>query len=159
MPQPSTNTRERRDGPRRTTAFAFWVHNGEHGDPRGAWMLNIGPHGGAFLLASDQRPAVGQRLELSEMHTSSRVVREGACSLPCHAEVVRVESGESLTCQIAVRFADQSPIAGGTAPRDRDNVAVTPRSLPAAALSVPPFGLPADTPRAQTANATTTLRP
>jgi hypothetical protein len=72
-------------------------------------MLNVSRRGAAFLAPAEDAPTVGQRLRLTEMFSTDRVVREGGTRLPPFARVLRVEGTEGVTRRVAVQFeADKS---------------------------------------------------
>jgi hypothetical protein len=104
LEQPSPSAAERRHDRRQSKAFAFWVRPEGESQRISAWMLDIGIGGAAFLTASEQAPPVGQRLELYEMLTRDRLVREDAAPLPPFARVIRHDPSEGVTRRIAVRF-------------------------------------------------------
>ncbi len=57
-----------------------------------------------MLTAACDAPPVGERVELVEMLTTDRMVRDGATNLPRFARVLRHDDMEGLTRRIAVRF-------------------------------------------------------
>lgn len=66
--------------------------------------MNMSAGGAAFLAAAEDAPLVGQRLVLSEMQASDRLVREDARPLPPYARVLRRDDDAGVTRRIAVRF-------------------------------------------------------
>ena len=109
MPQALEPPRERRDEERRPAAFAFWFGPAGSNRRSSAWMFEFSDSAAAFLTAADNAPNVGQRLELAEMFSMDRLVREGCPGLPHFARVVRVGTGDGVTRHVAVRFeADDS---------------------------------------------------
>jgi len=95
---------ERRRDPRIPRAFAFWLRP-EHAARRvSGWMLDVSAGGAAFLTAAGEAPPVGVRVELSEMPTGDRVVREDAQPLPRFARVLRHDEPVGVTRRVAVRF-------------------------------------------------------
>lgn len=95
---------ERRRDPRHPKAFAFWVRTRPAERRVGAWMLDLSAGGAAFLTESADAPAVGQRIELVEMQSRDRIVREDAGPLPMFARVLRHDDASGVTCRVAVRF-------------------------------------------------------
>ena len=94
-------------------------------------MLDESIGGAAFLAAATEIPPLGARVELFEMSTNDRLVRDGAGPLPRFARVIRHDDGEGLTRRIAVRFAaDTSARVGAlqqpTTTAARKAVAPTP---------------------------------
>ncbi len=75
-------------------------------------MLDVSAGGAAFLVATKDAPSVGRRIELIEMQTRHRIVREEANPLPMYARVLRHDSLGDETLRVAVRFeADiESPL-------------------------------------------------
>jgi hypothetical protein len=69
-----------------------------------AWMLDMSTRGAAFLTATAAAPSVETRIELIEMQTPDRMVREDAGPLPRFARVVRHDDASGLTRRIAVQF-------------------------------------------------------
>lgn len=104
MPQACAPPVERRKDVRHPRAFAFWHRAAASGPRVSGWMLNMSAGGAAFLTATEHAPPVGTRLELSEMPTRDRLVREGAWPLPRYARVVRHDDEMGVTCKVAVRF-------------------------------------------------------
>ncbi len=104
MQQSRTPTRERRRQPRSPKAFAFWVRPVTTGRRIGAWMLNTSEGGAAFLAPTAEAPPIGQRIQLIEMPTRSRLVREDAGPLPPFARVVRHDEVDGITRRVAVQF-------------------------------------------------------
>jgi len=95
---------ERRRDPRSPRAFAFWLRP-EHAARRvSGWMLDVSAGGAAFLTAAGEAPPIGVRVELSEMPTRDRVVREDAQPLPRFGRVLRHDEPSGVTRRIAVRF-------------------------------------------------------
>ncbi len=81
-------------------------------------MLNVSETGAAFLAPERRRMFVGSPLHLEAMHSSSRLVRETAPSLPPEARVVRIEPSDLQGyATVAVRFesvfAPAPPERGG----------------------------------------------
>jgi len=105
-----------------------------------AWLLDISAGGAAALTAATTAPAVGERVELSEMTSPDRVVREEAVALPRYARVLRHDDGTGVTRRIALRFESHEPATEGVA-WCRAVTAVCPR--PPGAPPVPP-PLPSD---------------
>jgi hypothetical protein len=95
-------------------------------------MLNWCEHGAAFLVPTDVVPRLGERLTLSEMYSSSRLVREGATPLPQIARVVRVDPSDGPTSKVAARFEVPDSAEVATAPVRRGI-----RSLCAASVCAP----------------------
>jgi hypothetical protein len=95
---------ERRGETRRPAAFGLWFRLPGREQPAAAWMLNLSTRGAAFLAAAEDAPDVGERLELGEMHSANRSVREAAAGLPSHARVLRVDDPDTPTRRIAVQF-------------------------------------------------------
>jgi hypothetical protein len=85
-------------------AFGFWFRPPGREWPAAAWMLNLSARGAAFLAAAEHAPGVGEWLELGEMHSANRSVREAAVPLPSHARVLRVDDPDTPTRRIAVQF-------------------------------------------------------
>ncbi len=112
MEQPALAFIERRREPRVPKAFAFWVRRAGSEHRVSAWMLDMSNGGAAFLTGADETPPVGQRLELMEMQTVDRVVREDAQPLPAFARVLRHDGLEGATRRVAVRFEsdEQTPL-------------------------------------------------
>ena len=104
MSQPSAVPAERRGEARRPAAFGFWFRPPGREQPAAALMLNLSARGAAFLAAAEDAPNVGERLELGEMHSANRSVREAAIRLPSHARVLRVDDPDTPTRRVAVRF-------------------------------------------------------
>jgi hypothetical protein len=108
--QPAPVFAERRSEPRLPKAFAFWIRPAGSERRISAWMLDTSTGGAAFLTAADETPPVGQRLELMEMQTADRVVREDSQPLPAFARVLRHDGLDGATRRVAVRFeADERP--------------------------------------------------
>ncbi len=100
--------RERRREPRQPKAFAFWICRPD-GRRHSAWMLDMAPSGAAFLVAADEAPPVGERIEFVEMQTTDRLVRDDAAPLPRGGRVLRHDPGDGLTRRVAVRLeADEN---------------------------------------------------
>ncbi|MCK4343586.1 MAG: PilZ domain-containing protein [Phycisphaerae bacterium] len=112
MRQHSPIQAERRRDPRQPQAFAFWIRPVSSPNRVSAWMLDVAAGGAAFLTAIDEAPPVGERVELLEMHTTDRMVREGAAPLPPFARVVRHDDSDGITRRVAVRFEadDEEPL-------------------------------------------------
>jgi hypothetical protein len=111
--QPSDLQPERRHEPRHSKAFAFWIQRFRSRRRTSAWMLDESTGGAAFLTAATEMPPLGARVELSEMPTNDRMVRDGAGPLPQFARVIRHDTGDGLTRRVAVRFeADTSAHLG-----------------------------------------------
>lgn len=129
---------ERRREPRAPRAFAFWVRPVGSHNRVSAWMLDVSTRGAAFLTAAEEAPRVGERIELEEMLTTDRMVREGADALPGHARVVRHDPSEGITQRVAVQFeADaQEPLGGG-----REKLVAASLPLARAAAVPPPLPL------------------
>lgn len=126
---------ERRRDPRIPKAFALWLRPLPGTDRLSAWMLDMSAGGAAMLTSAQKAPLVGQRVELSEMVTPDRIVREGAAPLPRYARVIRHDDSAGELRRIAVRFeADQPAVARA---RERHTMtAVCPR--PPVAMPPPP---------------------
>lgn len=109
MLQEANNRPERRRHPRQPQAFAFWIRP-EHSDGRiSAWMLDVSAEGAAFLTSAGKAPAVGERVELIEMLTRDRTVREAACPLPAYARVTRHDDSDGVVRRVAARFEADQP--------------------------------------------------
>lgn len=67
-------------------------------------MLDVCVEGAAFLTSASEAPEIGERVELIEMPTRDRMVREGAGPLPRYARVLRHDEQMGLTRRIAVKF-------------------------------------------------------
>ncbi len=107
-----TSTERRRD-PREPKAFALWLR-AEKGDRRtSAWMIDMSVGGAALLTAADRAPAIGERVQLMEMYSHDRFVREGLSNLPLYGRVLRHDDTPGLTRRLAVRFEadDQAGLA------------------------------------------------
>ncbi len=102
-----------------------------------AWLLDISAGGAAALTAEATVPAVGQRVELSEMNSPDRVVREETVALPRYARVLRHDEGSGITRRIALRFESPNPTLAGDEQR-RAVTAVCPRP-PGAPPTPPPL--------------------
>jgi c-di-GMP-binding flagellar brake protein YcgR len=137
--QPDEHFTERRRDPRQTKAFAFWIRPAGTQQRISAWMLDISAGGAAFLTAAAETPPVGQRLELVEMQTMDRMVREDAQPLPAYARVLRHDPVEGETRRVAVRFEtdQQAPLA-----RCERQTVVVSRSRPRMAPPPPPIAIP-----------------
>ena len=132
MSQPTNGHGERRRDPRTTAAFTFCIQSPAANCAVGAWMLNVSARGAAFLAIAGDAPRVGERIELTELYSDNRAVREAAFPLPPHARVLRVDDADGATRRVAVRFeADQRAEQGASA-RDRFGAARYPRSAPKA---------------------------
>jgi len=110
MLQPPSAVEERRHEPRRPAACAIWYRPTDDVAPRSAWLTDICTRGAAFLVPTGEAPAPGQRLELSPMHTDSRLVREGTPVLPPAARVLRVEPTDAPTRKGAVCFEPECSV-------------------------------------------------
>ncbi len=104
MRQPESVQSERRADVRHPKAFAFWLRPVNGARRVSAWMLDMSAGGAAFLTAVDDAPSIGERIELIEMHTHDRLVREGAGPLPPFARVLRHDNSGGVTRRVAVRF-------------------------------------------------------
>ncbi|HUU98740.1 MAG TPA: hypothetical protein VM487_23660 [Phycisphaerae bacterium] len=82
-------------------------------------MLNLSARGAAFLAAAEDAPNVGERLELGEMHSANRSVREAAIRLPSHARVLRVDDPDTPTRRVAVRL--ETDVSGPLGADRRDD--------------------------------------
>ncbi len=128
---------ERRRDVRRPRAFAFWLRP-EHAARRASgWMLDVSAGGAAFLTAAGEAPPVGVRVELTEMPTADRVVREDAQPLPRFARVLRHDEPLGVTRRVAVRFeadveSDEQTCRARTVRRAR-TIAIPPPVPPPAA--------------------------
>jgi hypothetical protein len=111
MPQPLAVPPERRGEARRPAAFGFWFRPCGREQPAA--------RGAAFLAATEDVPRVGERLELSEMHSANRAVREAAMRLPSHARVLRVDDPDTPTRRVAVRF--ETSVSGSLGADHRDD--------------------------------------
>ena len=90
-----------------------------------------------MLTAACDAPPVGERVELIEMQTTDRMVRDGATNLPRFARVLRHDDMEGLTRRIAVRFetnADEPRTTlkqrAATATMNRSRIAPIPPPSP-----------------------------
>jgi hypothetical protein len=142
---------ERRDHPRQTKAFSFWIRPFGTRHRASAWMENVSDGGAAFLIEPEQAPQVGQRIELIEMTTRDRTVREDACPLPMYAVVVRRQDQEGATARVAVRFEVGAGV-GDDAPR-HDHAATArcvqaPAPVPPPVATVPDITFPTKRPDA-----------
>ena len=142
MPQPSRFAEDRRRHPRRPAAYTFWVQRTEVRARLGAWMLDISSSGAAFLATNENAPRVGERLELAEMYSADRFVREGALPLPPVARVVRVDESAGVTRRIAVRFVSEVDVPLRSRQRRHTGAALspTPRSSRLDDIVPPPNG-------------------
>lgn len=111
QPSPTAFATDRRRDPREPKAFAFWIRRLETMRRTSAWMLDMSRGGAAFLVASDEAPPVGERVELIEMLTTDREVREGAMPLPRFARVLRHDGTGEPTQKVAVRFESDADVA------------------------------------------------
>lgn len=127
---------DRRKDPRHPAAFAFWIRNPRNDHRTSAWMLDISAGGAAFLTPAEETPPVGRRLELSEMSTIDRLVRDDAGPLPRYARVVRHDSSRGVTQRVAVRF-EVDVRAPLTVAEQREVTAA--RSEPAIPPALPPL--------------------
>ena len=127
---------DRRSEPRVPAAFSFWYQRGSRSRRHGAWMVDICGHGAAFLVPTNAAPHLGERLTFSEMYSPSRIVREGAVSLPHSARVVRVEPSNGPTCKVAARFEAHYP--SDWAPDMSDHVSFT-KQVSSTIGSIPPL--------------------
>ncbi|MEW6249790.1 MAG: hypothetical protein AB1716_04025 [Planctomycetota bacterium] len=109
--------RERRHEPRESKAFAFWIRR-PNGRYISAWMLDMAPSSAAFLTATADAPPVGEAIELIEMQTADRLVREDAALLPRWARVLRHDPDDGVTKRVAVRL-ESRPSAPLSAPDKR----------------------------------------
>lgn len=131
---PALRIPERRRDKRTPAAFGFWFRRDGASEPHSAWMLDTSAGGAAFLTAADAAPAIGELLQLSEMHCNDQLVREHAAGLPRAGRVLRVEPDQSATRRVAIRFesADECSLA----PR---GAKFEPRTLPQSRIPpVPP---------------------
>jgi hypothetical protein len=136
--QQADNEVERRADVRQPAAFAFWIQPARR-DPRfAAWMLNLSAGGAAFLTAADDAPALGERLELLEMATTDRVVRNDARELPRFARVLRHDDSEGVTRRVAVRF--EADVDASLAAGEQRGMSAA-RSEPTSSSAPPPFRL------------------
>lgn len=108
MGQCASASVERRSEPRYPKAFAFWIRLASGRRRTSGWMLDISTRGAAFLTPATEAPPVGARIELIEMQSSDRVVREGACPLPQFARVLRHDETRGVTCRVAARLEADS---------------------------------------------------
>lgn len=133
---------DRRRHPRRPAAYTFWVQRTDVRTRSGAWMLDISSSGAAFLATSEHAPRVGERLELAEMHSADRFVRDGALPLPPVARVVRVDESAGVTRRVAVRFICEVDMPLQTRQRRYTGAALspTPRSSRLDDIVPPPNG-------------------
>lgn len=104
MEQSERSYEERRRDPRRPMAFSFWFRPTASTEHSSAWMLNTSAGGAAFLTVAGDAPDVGERLELTEMYSANRLVREKTPQLPSYARVVRVDDTHGATRRVAVQF-------------------------------------------------------
>lgn len=135
MQQAAPTYSERRRDPRVPKAFALWLCPLPGARRLSAWMLDMSAGGAALLTDAREAPPVGQRVELSEMVTPDRIVREGATPLPRYARVIRHDDSDGLVRRIAVRFEADEP-AIERANERHTMVAACPR--PPLAPPVPP---------------------
>ena len=133
---------ERRRECRRPTAFAFWFERRPRAERASGWMLESAASSASFLTAASAAPALGARLQLVEMFSRDRLVREDGPELPRFARVVRVEEPDGATRRVAVRFEAESPAR--TAARQSDRSAATCSREPAVSAPPPPPLVPHD---------------
>ena len=67
-------------------------------------MTDVSASGASFLTSADRAPSVGDRIQLVEMFSQDRLVREENLRLPASARVVRIDPASGVTLQVAVRF-------------------------------------------------------
>lgn len=91
-------------------------------------MLNVSARGAAFLSIAGDAPHVGERIELSEMYSANRAVREAVFPLPPHARVLRVDDADGATRRVAVQFEAEQRAEQGASARDRFGAARNGRS-------------------------------
>ena len=106
--QPPMAQAERRLYPRISKAFAFWIRPVGAPHRTSAWMLNMSVGGAAFLTPVEAAPPIGTRIELLEMQSPDRLVRDDATPLPPFARVLRHDDTDGLTRRVAVRFESDS---------------------------------------------------
>jgi hypothetical protein len=99
-------------------------------------MLDESTGGAAFLTAATEIPPLGARVELSEMPTNDRMVREGAGPLPQFARVIRHDAGDGLTRRVAVRFEADTSVRIGV-PQQRTTTAARKAVAPTPPLPPP----------------------
>ncbi len=128
---------ERRRDPRQPRAFAFWIRRDHNPQRHSAWMLDASAGGAAFLTGANAAPQVGDRLELSEMQTCDRLVREDAQTLPKYARVVRLDDRPGVTRQVAVRFEADADVDLDESPGPRSRSVA--ECQPPAAPGLPPM--------------------
>lgn len=98
-------------------------------------MVNLSHGGAAFLCPAADAPAIGEYVELTEMFSSDAQVRAEAPGLPHAAEILRIDSREGATHQVAVRFTER--------PGNRLTPARTPSSAWARSIpTAPPVAMP-----------------
>ncbi len=111
QPSPGTPSTERRRDPREPKSFAFWIRRLETMRRTSAWMLDMSRGGAAFMVESNEAPPIGERVELIEMLTADREVREGGMPLPRFARVLRHDCADEPTQKVAVRFETDAEVA------------------------------------------------
>lgn len=136
---------ERRSEPRYPKAFAFWIRPLGALQRTSAWMLDLSTRGAAFLAPAAEVPAVGARIELIEMLSPDRLVREGAGPLPPFARVLRHDDAQGVTRRVAVRFETDARAA--TDVRQQRTATMMCPQLPGAPPFVPPAISPPAKPR------------
>lgn len=136
MGQRSSTWVERRSEPRYPKAFAFWIRPTGALQRTSAWMLDLSTRGAAFLAPAAEVPALGARIELIEMLSPDRLVREGAGPLPPFARVLRHDDAQGVTRRVAVRFETDARAATDVR-RQRTATMMCPQ-LPGAPPFVPP---------------------
>jgi hypothetical protein len=99
-------------------------------------MLDVSTRGAAFLTAAPESPPVGARIELLEMQTPDRVVREGAGPLPRFARVLRHDEANGVTQRVAVQF--EADARAGTAVRPKRVATMKCPQVPKAPRLAPP---------------------
>jgi hypothetical protein len=108
MSQVAQQIVERRADTRWMATFTFWFRRPQATRRAGAWMLNQGPSGAAFLAAASDAPRVGEQLELSHADpfcaATGEQPREEPDSLPRSARVVRLDKPQGITQRVAVQY-------------------------------------------------------
>lgn len=110
--QPASFVERRRD-PREPKAFAFWIRRLDTMRRTSAWMLDMSIGGAAFLVDAVDAPPVGERIELLEMLTADREVREGSLPLPRFARILRHDEAQGITTKIAAQFESDANVPLG----------------------------------------------
>lgn len=98
---------DRRAAQREHAAFTFVFTREAASRQIGGWMLAVSSSGGNFIVAAADAPAVGERIRLGDL-TSSTPPRVAIEVMPRVAEVLRADFGPGRTARVAFRFCELS---------------------------------------------------